>query len=142
MQATELSQLKVTLDEEFGPKTVGMYGIGVEHFGYDEFKEGNFFSEKIYIDEGKRIYTTLGYPVKKLSNLYGLLEKGFRARYQKSKDVGITGNLKGDGLQLGGTVVVSPEGKVLYHKGQEFYGDDPTNEELFNVIKLNCKLGK
>ena len=111
-----------------------MYGIGVEHFGYEEFKEGKFFNGKLFVDEGKTIYKALGYPSKSLSNLWKLFQEGSRRRYKQASNAGVQGNLRGDGLQLGGTVIVAPSGEVIYHKPQEFYGDDPQNEELVKVL--------
>jgi len=136
MGALELSELRPIFDQKYGKDTIGMYGIGVEFFGYEDFKKGKFFNGKLYVDDGKTIYQSLGYHKKGVTdNFFGLFESGVKERFNKAKEMGVQGNLKGDGFQLGGTVVVDPKGEVLYHKPQEYYGDDPKNETLLKVVE-------
>ena len=46
------------------------------------------------------------------------------------KERGVTGNLTGDGMQLGGQFVVAADGRVVFDKRQAFFGDDASMDEL------------
>ena len=93
---------------------VGFIGIGVERFGLEEFQAGNYFSGDLYIDEGKKAYQILGLSslgwIKGITNLF---TRSSRTWNDETKKMGVHGNLRGDGFQLGGTYVVgSKDGKV------------------------------
>ncbi|KAF6019006.1 hypothetical protein EB796_022682 [Bugula neritina] len=89
-----------------------MIGIGLEELGVEEFVQGKFFDGELYIDTKKQCYKDMQY--NRLS-LFAVLRQLFtklaRDRYSESKKLG--GDLKGDGLQNGGTLVVEKGGKVL-----------------------------
>jgi hypothetical protein len=58
--------------------------------------------------------------------------------YKKASEAskkGITGNMKGDGTQLGGTIIVDREGNVVYSFKQGKYTDEPAEEELMNAVE-------
>ena len=132
--ALELSDLKPLLDMEFGEGTIGLYGVGFQTLGYKEFKEGNFFKGDIFIDSNKILYTGLKYP-SGTKNFMKLMNKNNLKRIKEAKKRKVTGNFEGDGFQFGGTVIVSSEGKVIYHKPQLFFGDNPKNIELIEILE-------
>ena len=57
-----------------------------------------------------------------------------RATTQFSQLCRVTGNLKGDGMQLGGSFVVAPDGKILLEKRQKFFGDDASPDALRDAV--------
>jgi prostamide/prostaglandin F2alpha synthase len=93
---------------------IGFIGIGLERLGLEEFQNGNYFSGDLYIDQGKKAYQILGLPY--LGWLKGITEvfsRSTKTWNDETKKMGVQGNLKGDGFQLGGTYVLGPNnGKV------------------------------
>jgi len=93
---------------------IGFIGIGLEKFGYEEFQNGNYFSGDIYIDQGKKAYQLLGLPyLGWFKGITDLFTRSTQTWNNETKKMGIQGNLKGDGFQLGGTFVLGPnDGKI------------------------------
>jgi prostamide/prostaglandin F2alpha synthase len=93
---------------------IGFIGVGLERLGVEEFQNGNYFSGDLYIDQGKKAYQILGLPY--LGWLKGITEvfsRSTKTWNDETKKMGVQGNLKGDGFQLGATYVVGPNnGKV------------------------------
>jgi prostamide/prostaglandin F2alpha synthase len=93
---------------------IGLVGIGLERLGLEEFQSGNYFSGDLYIDQGKKAYQILGLPY--LGWLKGITEvfsRSTKAWNDETKKMGVQGNLKGDGFQLGATYVLGKnDGKV------------------------------
>ena len=46
----------------------------------------------------------------------------------------ISGNFKGDGLTLGGQILVAPPNRVVFEHRQARFGDDASVEELLTAI--------
>lgn len=82
----------------------------------------------------KEVYNDLFGRKGLFNSFYGLGDMS-KDKYQASKDRGITGNLAGDGMQLGGSFVVDTDGTVLLDHRQTYYGDDEANEGLLKAIK-------
>ncbi len=61
-----------------------------------------------------------------LKNAFGAFRQGFRQ----------TGT-KGDPWQLGGVLVVSPDGRVLYRQASEVAGDHPPVEAVMTALTSN-----
>ena len=61
---------------------------------------------------------------------------------EQAKERGVGGDLKGDGFQNGGLVVVEKGGKVLYSFVQENVADHAENEDILKVnnwiIRWRC----
>lgn len=101
---------------------VGLVGVGLEKFGLEEFQTGNFFSGDLYVDQGKKAYQTLGLPyLGWIKGITSLFSSSSKAWMDETKKMGVQGNLRGDGFQLGATYVVGPkDGKVwLAHPQQD-----------------------
>lgn len=98
----------------------------------------------MYVDEGKKLYGVLGYPKKNfLVGLLSLFTSDVRKAISASKQAGVTGNFKGDGMQLGGTLVVDQGGsRVLYHKAQEHFGDAASPVAILEALGYAEKTGK
>ena len=120
---------------------VRLVAIGFNTAGEEQWMNDQFFpSNQLYIDEGRKLYTSLG--VKRPSALSGfmkLINSSTRAWNNEVKAMGITGNFDGDGLQLGATFVLSPTGQLWMERRQSDYGDHPTTEEIIAVLRSNMK---
>jgi AhpC/TSA antioxidant enzyme len=66
-------------------------------------------------------------------NLYGLLDMDADA-LKKVKERKIEGNLKGDGFQLGGQMIVDTEGTVYLDHRPKSYGDDTEVDDLLDTL--------
>jgi len=116
-----------------------MIGVGVEELGVEEFVEGKFFDGELYIDTQKKSYQDLGF--KRLgffSAIGSVLGKVGRAMISEAKSKGIDGNLKGDGMQNGGTIIVAPGGKVLLSYKQESPADHVAIEDVLKALDISA----
>jgi len=128
--AKELSSLRAQLDAH----NVRLVGVGLEEFGVEEFVEGKFWDGELYIDLKKQTYADIGYKRYSMwTVLASVFSKKAREALAKSKAQGITGNMKGDGLGTGGTLIVAEGGKsVLLDFKQSSPGD---HVQLVDVLK-------
>lgn len=118
---------------------IRMIGVGVEELGVEEFVEGKFFDGELYIDTQKKSYQDLGF--KRLgffSAISSVLGKMGRAMISEAKSKGIDGNLKGDGMQNGGTIIVAPGGKVLLSYKQESPADHVAIEDVLKALDISA----
>ncbi len=123
-----------TLKPQLEAHNVRLIGVGLEEFGVEEFVKGKFWDGELYIDTKKQTYADIGYKRFSWWNiLAAVFSKKAREALAKSKEQGIVGNMKGDGLGTGGTLIVSQEGKkVLLDFKQSSPGD---HVELSEVLK-------
>jgi len=115
-----------------------MIGVGVEELGVEEFVKGNFFDGELYIDTQKKSYQDLGF--KRLgffSAIGSVLGKLGRAMISEAKSKGIDGNLKGDGMQNGGTIIVAAGGKVLLTYKQESPADHVALDDVLKALAIS-----
>jgi hypothetical protein len=57
--------------------------------------------------------------------------------YTSLRDInknGVTGNFKGDGLTLGGQILVAPPNRVVLDHRQTRFGEDAMLEEIYDVM--------
>jgi len=117
---------------------IRLIGVGLEDFGYEEFVEGNYFKGELYLDIEEASYKQIGY--KKYGTfgvLMSLLQKTARDAVAKSKADGISGNLRGNGLQTGGTLIVSEGGtKILMDYRQTNPADHVANSEILKALGI------
>ena len=124
-----------TMLESNGIQVVGM---SFEAFGEGSdsdrsFETGGFWSGPLYVID-KRVYEKL-FGRKGLTNsFFGLLDMD-KGAVEKVKESGIQGNYRGDGFQLGGQILVSQTGEIVFEHKQKRYGDDATLEEILEAIK-------
>ena len=125
----------ITLNSQF-PGVITWNAVGLSLLDYEEFVMEEYFKDgNIYIDEDKKTYKALNFTSKGFFSAYGMLNPSlYIAGYQASKQ-GITGNLKGDGLQLGGTIICEKNGKVIYSHIQSSYTDFPKEEDISKIVK-------
>jgi len=115
-----------------------MIGVGLEEFGLEDFVKGQYFNGELYVDIGKKTYKDLGY--KKYGTagvLMSLLNKKARDAIARNKVEKLDSNLQGDGLQTGGTLVVTKGGEqVLLDFRQDNPADHVTNAEILRVLGI------
>jgi prostamide/prostaglandin F2alpha synthase len=134
--AAEMSKLKPLLEEKYGKDSVTWIGIGLEREGYEEFKKGNFFDGKIYLDEPHELYRAAGFVTFGTLGMVGkLITSGALRQAVEAGKKGFEGNMRGNKTQLGGVLILSPKGEVLYYFKQESFGDEPMKEEVIKAIE-------
>lgn len=110
-----------TIHPRLEANNIRFVGIGVEELGVEDFVKGGFFPGELYIDTKKQCYKDLG--LKRLnifSGIGAIFAKTTRDGLAKAKEQNIDGNMKGDGFQNGGALVVKAGGKeVIYSYKQE-----------------------
>eukprot|EP01006_Ploeotia_vitrea_P039420 TRINITY_DN66349_c5_g14_i1.p3 TRINITY_DN66349_c5_g14~~TRINITY_DN66349_c5_g14_i1.p3 ORF type:complete len:142 (-),score=74.75 TRINITY_DN66349_c5_g14_i1:142-567(-) len=109
---------------------VGFVVVAPEKFGWEEFSEGKFDgSVDVYADEARNVYKH--FKTNKGGYLMLAMPSVIKAKWNADKK-GFTGNLKGDGWQLGGTWVLDKEGQEQFAFTQDYFGDRPD----YNLILL------
>ncbi|CAF1116280.1 unnamed protein product [Rotaria sordida] len=118
---------------------IGFIGIGLEKFGLEEFQAGNYFSGDLYIDQGKKAYQILGLPyLGWIKGITTLFTRSTKLWNDETNKMGVQGNLKGDGFQLGATYVVGPkDGKIWLAHPQKDYGDHPSIDSIVKALRDN-----
>jgi len=90
----------------------------------------------LYIDEGQKAYKALHLKRNTIWNGLGLLAKGISKAFDEAKADGISGNLKGDGLQMGATFIAGPgSDELVFYHAQESYADHPDPKFLLEKAK-------
>jgi len=128
--AAELSRAKPELSQA----GVSMLALGIEKLGHQEFVDGHYFDGPIFIDEKRAVYKELG--ATRASAWSVLRPSMFFSGFKASKQ-GFAGNFAGDGLQLGGTFVLDPDGTVLYGYAQKSFEDHAPVADVIAAAKLN-----
>jgi len=117
--------------------------VGLAKLDYEDFVKGEYFKDgKIYIDESKASYEALNFGRKGASSMFGLLNPNMYLKALKASSKGISGNLKGDGTQLGGTLIVDKKGNIIYKHVQSSYSDQPAIEEIVKSVENYLKDNK
>lgn len=117
-----------------------MLAVGLEDVGLEDFLAGGFFSGEVVVDIDRRCYKALGYRKLNLLNLGpALLAKVSRDAMSKAKAAGIKNDLKGDGFQNGGLLVIASGGsRVLYEYRQENPADHAPNSDILQALNLSA----
>uniref|UniRef100_A0A3B4YCF4 Peroxiredoxin-like 2A n=1 Tax=Seriola lalandi dorsalis TaxID=1841481 RepID=A0A3B4YCF4_SERLL len=114
VEAAELSSLKSQLQD----LEVPLFAVVKENLGkeLDCFKK--FFSGKVYVDQQRNFYG----PQERWMFLSMLLRIGVWRNLWRSYRRGFRGNVRGEGLVLGGVFVIGPgdQGILLEHREKEF----------------------
>ncbi|XP_063224631.1 prostamide/prostaglandin F synthase-like [Bacillus rossius redtenbacheri] len=134
--ARELSEIAPLLRDN----SVSMVGVGVDEVGLQEFVDGKFFDGELYVDVNKQVYSAMQFKrFNILSVLASLFSSEARAATAKARAMKLGGDLRGDGLQNGGVLVVSAGGKeVLYRFRQEGPAEHPPNLALLRAVGLEA----
>jgi len=123
---------------------VRLVGIGLEELGVEEFVAGNFFDGELFLDSQKKSYEAMGFKrFGYLASIPELLKKLTRDASGRAEARGISGNLAGDGMQTGGTIVVSKGGdEVLYLFKQTSFADHAPNEDILKALGIQPAAGE
>ncbi|KAK2710507.1 hypothetical protein QYM36_011887, partial [Artemia franciscana] len=111
---------------------VRLAAVGLEDLGIEEFANGKFFSgDELYVVSDKKTYADLGFQkFGYLSMITALFAKVARDAMSKTRALGISGDMKGDGFQNGGVLIVEKGGKLLYYYKQDNPADHVANEKI------------
>ncbi|KAG8233014.1 hypothetical protein J437_LFUL013683 [Ladona fulva] len=120
---------------------VRFVGVGVEELGIEDFVKGNFFSGELFIDTDKKTYSDLGF---KRFNIFtvmkDLLSSISRSAISRGKQMNLGGDMKGDGYQNGGALIVSAGGKeVLFSFKQEGLAEHVPNRTILEALGIPAK---
>jgi len=66
-----------------------------------------------------------------------ILSAAARAAQSRTKLLGMSGNMAGDGYQNGGALVVGKNGETLFHYVQEGAPDHASNLDLLKALNIN-----
>ncbi|XP_065558634.1 prostamide/prostaglandin F synthase-like [Artemia franciscana] len=66
-----------------------------------------------------------------------LFAKVARDAMSKTRALGISGDMKGDGFQNGGVLIVEKGGKLLYYYKQDNPADHVANEKILEVLGID-----
>jgi hypothetical protein len=115
-------------------KGVHVVAMTFENLGEDSDKDGSFSKGGYWTGPLYRIDKSVyGYLFGKKS-LFGILDIDKEA-LKETRENKISGNFKGDGLTLGGQVLIAPPKRVLLEHRQARFGDDATVEEILEAIQ-------
>jgi len=107
LAAREISAIQPLLQQN----NVKLIGVGVEQFGVEEFIQGKYFDGEVYVDDGKKSYSSLDFKTMTFLQLFpAILSAAARAAQASAKALGLGGNMDGDKWQLGGCLVVEKGG--------------------------------
>ncbi len=135
MGAQDLTNGLVDNADQIGTK-LNYAAIGLAKLDYEDFIKGDYFhGGKVYIDDGKETYKALNFANKGIFSLFGMANPNVYIKSYQAKKRGITGNMQGDGLQLGGTIIVDSLGEIIFTHSQKDYTDYPKIEDIVNAIK-------
>ena len=133
-----MSSIKPLLDAN----GIGLVAIGLEELGIKAFVDGQYFKGDLYIDQDYHTYKGLSLGrVGLLSVPSQILSSSTKNLNAKANALGISGDLKGDGLQLGGTYVVEKGAYVTQQPwvSTVLSGASTTEQLLSNLKALNIK---
>jgi len=116
---------------------VRLVGIGLEELGLEDFQKGQFFAGDLYIDTKKETYKLLGFKRLNFFSIFpAIFSKVARAAYSKAKADQVGGDMKGDGMQTGGTMVIEKGGKTLLSFKQDGPADHVDPADVLKALGI------
>lgn len=110
--------------------------IGLAHLDYNLFEEENIVPDgNVFIDESKKTYNLMNFSKMGFLSGYGMMNPKVLVGAFSASKRGFKGNLRGDGLQLGGTIIVDKYGNIVYSHDQKNYTDYPKEDDLIKFVK-------
>lgn len=112
---------------------IQVVAMSFEHLGDGSDSDGSFTKGAYWTGSlyqiNKDVYTALFGK----KSIFGILDIDKQALADTKKNQ-VTGNFKGDGLTLGGQILVAPPNRVVLDHRQTRFGDDATLEEIYDAI--------
>jgi prostamide/prostaglandin F2alpha synthase len=116
-----------------------LIGVGLEPLGLEEFVQGDFFSGDLFVDKDKKAFSKLGF--KRLSFLQlfpAIFSRKTREASSRAKSLNLGGDMKGDGYQNGGCIVVGSGGSpLIFSFRQEEVSDHPDNKQILEALGIS-----
>ncbi|CAB3364056.1 Hypothetical predicted protein [Cloeon dipterum] len=132
--AHDLKQISPLLKEN----NVRLVGVGPENIGVEDFVAGEFFDGELFIDTDKKSYSGLGFKrFNWISVIAALFTRESRDAISRGKAANVGGDMKGDGLQNGGALIVGPGGKLLYSFKQDGPAEQVPNSKILEACNCN-----
>ncbi len=118
----------------FEQKGIHVVGISFEALGEGSdsdrsFVAGGYWTGELYTID-KSVYTYM-FGKKSIFGIFDIDKEALKETRQNK----ISGNFKGDGLTLGGQILVAPPNRVVFEHKQKRFGDDATVEEILAVFE-------
>jgi len=122
-EAQKLSSLLPILNA----KNIRLIGVVHEELGAAEFAE-KFFVGPIYLDSDRSFFKALG---NRWLGLTGFFKIDVWKNIFRAKQIGIEGNMKGEGRLLGGLLVIGPgdQGVIFEHR-EQVWGDHANLDDV------------
>ncbi len=122
---------------------VAIHGVGTSKKGLDEFQEMQFLKGKLYVDEKGEAYEALHFKELGLLDGFGLLAPAAHKAYIEARRRRVPGNFEEaeKGMQLGGTLVIAPNGgkggkpRIVFMHSQTGYADQPDPQDILRAVK-------
>lgn len=115
------------------------YGINLmmivkDEVGIQDFAQ-NYWKDDVYLDEESNFYKVVGDGDVKKANVVGMaMSHRFWSHMASSLWAGYSGNMKGEGFILGGMLIISSMGEIVYKFSEEMPGDTPPIQDILD----NC----
>ena len=162
-EALALSSLKPKLDSQTPP--VRLVCIAGEALGHEEFLRDYWYTfaaiylavrvlsrteiacrkGELYIDEGKQTVFPVVNPTAPslMAGICSFFCGGeVKQHVNRVKAKNIQGNFKGEGLKLGGTLVVDPTHGLLFEHQERIWGDNACAGKMAELEKAIAKIGQ
>ena len=109
--------------------------IAKDEFGLKVF-QSTYFNYPLYLDQNKQFYKSMGY--RKLYNLFSwnpfTWYSSLVEMYNRAANKGIAGNMVGEGIVLGGVLLISKTKGVIYQYNEQAGLPVPIHD-ITNAIK-------
>lgn len=114
-------------------KGIQVIALTFENLGEDSDKDGSFMKGGFWTGPLYRIDKNVYHYLFGKKSIFGILDID-KESLKEVRENKIPGNVKGDGLTLGGQMLVAPPNHVVFEHRQARFGDDATVEELLTAI--------
>ncbi|RNA41573.1 prostamide prostaglandin F synthase-like [Brachionus plicatilis] len=134
LAAKELStSIKPALDKN----NVRFIGIGFDSRFVQPFVQEGYFAGELYVDPEMECYKALQFQRFSFFDLFKkLLSKAWTDANNRSKSLGIKSDMKGDGFQNGGALVIDKNGKALFEYKQEDASQMVNAEDVLKALNI------
>jgi len=129
--------LSASIKPKLDAKNIRFIGVGFDEKFLKPFVEGKFFDGELYIDANKECYNALQYQRFGFIDLMKLMfSSKWRQAIARAKTLNVGGDMKGDGFQNGGALVLDKNGKVLLDYRQEDAADHVNEKDVLKALGI------